>query len=1038
MLNTLIRGGLGNRIVIIVLALALVAFGVQALQTLSVDAFPDVTNIQVQVATEAQGRSPEEVERLITVPLEIAMTGLPGLVEMRSLNKNALSIITLVFTDKTDVYFARQLVMERLMEASHKMPEGVSPILGPVSTGLGEVYQYTLDRDDDGQRELSPEELMRRRETQDWVVRPLLRGIQGVAEINSQGGYIKQYQVLVNPDRMRHYQITLSEVFDGLARNNANSGGGVLPHYAEQYLIRGVGLIRSVDDIGDIVLKEQNSVPVHIHDLAEVKIGHEPRVGAVIKNGYTESVGGIVMMLRGGNAKEVVTRIKARVQAINDQHMLPDGLKIVPYYDRSELVDAALHTVTKVLIEGIILVVVILFLFLGDVRSSLIVVSTLVVTPLATFIVMNHLGISANLMSLGGLAIAIGLIVDGSVVVVENAFRLLTLRKGQDVTRLAVVMQAASEVATPVLFGVGIIVVVFLPLMTLQGMEGKMFAPLAYTIAIALLISLILSMTLTPVLCSLLLVGHDGEEQDTALIAFIKKPYLSMLDWSVKHGAAVVLMALALFGGAVALVPLLGTSFIPEMKEGSIVPAINRMPNISLEEGIKMEMEAMKMVMQITGVRMVVTNIGRGESPADTQGQNESSPIVSLVPREQWLKGWNQDSFALAMRSKLYENLPGVELVMTQPIAQRVNELLTGVRSDVAVKVFGDDLEALKKTAAEIASVAGKIQGAQDIRVERVTGQQYLNIGIDRGALARYGLNASDVHDLIETAIGGKVATEVYEGERRFGAAVRLPAGFRDSIEDIDGLLLSSVNGATVPLGVVSQIELADGPAQISREMAKRRIVVGVNVRDRDLGGFVAELQKAVAGQVQLPEAYYLEWGGQFQNMERALGHLKIIVPITIAAIFFLLFMLFNSVRFAALIILVLPFASIGGVVALYVSGEYLSVPASVGFIALWGIAVLNGVVLVSYIRGLRDSGMSQAEAIRLGCEQRFRPVMMTATVALLGLVPFLFASGPGSEVQRPLAIVVIGGLITSTLLTLVMLPSLYPWFEENEAPRQA
>ncbi len=1031
MIEGLIRGGLNNRIIIVVIALGLMLFGVRAVKSLSVDAFPDVTNIQVQVATEAPGRSPEEVERFITVPLEIAMTGLPGLTEMRTLIKNGLSIITLVFTDQTDVYFARQLVMERLMEVSQRMPAGVTPILGPVSTGLGEVYQYTLDRADDGQRALTRDDLMRRREAQDWVVRPLLRGIPGVAEINSQGGYVRQYQVLVNPDKMRHYRIALSDIFNALVRNNANSGGGVLPHYAEQYLIRGVGLIRGVEDIGNIVLKEQNNVPVHIHDLAEVKIGHEVRVGAVIKNGYTESVGGIVMMLRGGNAKEVVSRIKDRVQEINDKNMLPDGLKIVPYYDRSELVDAALHTVTKVLLEGIVLVVIILFLFLGDVRSSLIVVSSLIVTPLVTFIIMNQVGISANLMSLGGLAIAIGLIVDGSVVVVENAFRLLSEQKNKRIPRLRVVLNATLEVATPVLFGVGIIILVFLPLMTLQGMEGKMFAPLAYTIAIALLISLLLSLTLTPVLCSYILVGQEGEH-DTFIVAMMKRPYLKMLDFAMAHGKIVVLAAIALFGGTVALLPLLGTSFIPEMKEGSIVPAINRMPNISLDEGIKMEMDAMRMVMEIPGVRMVVTNIGRGESPADTQGQNESTPIATLKPRDEWPKGWNQDTIADAMRGKLYENLPGVQLVMAQPISDRVDELLTGVRSDLAVKVFGDNLEELKRTANEIAKVAGEVKGSQDIRVERVTGQEYLNITIDRPALSRYGLNASDVHDVIETAIGGKIATDIFEGERRFSAAVRLPEDFRNSIEKIDSIMLTSPNGARVPLGDVSRIELVDGPAQISREMAKRRIVVGVNVRDRDLGGFVAEMQKAVGDKVKLPEAYYLEWGGQFQNMERAMGHLKIIVPITIAAIFFLLFVLFNSLRFAALIILVLPFASIGGVVALYLTGEYLSVPASVGFIALWGIAVLNGVVLVSYIRTLRDAGMKQAEAIRQGCEQRFRPVMMTATVALLGLVPFLFATGPGSEVQRPLAIVVIGGLLTSTLLTLVMLPSLYRWFEEK------
>ncbi|RYU60835.1 efflux RND transporter permease subunit [Methylolobus aquaticus] len=1028
MISALVRGALRQRIVVVVLAVALLGFGIKALQALSVDAFPDVTNIQVQIATDAPGRSPEEVERFITVPLEIAMTGLPGLTEMRSLIKNGLSIITLVFTDKTDVYFARQLVMERLMEVAERMPEGIRPILGPVSTGLGEVYQYTLDHPDDGRRELTQDELMYRREIQDWVVRPLLRGIQGVAEINSQGGYVKQYQVLVNPDRMRHYGLNLEAIYQAVARNNANSGGGVLPHYAEQYLIRGIGLIRNVEDLGNIVLKEEEGIPVHLHDVAKVKIGHEVRVGAVIKDGYTESVGGVVMMLRGGNAKRVVSEIKARVAEINEKGMLPGGLQIVPYYDRSELVDAALHTVTKVLLEGVVLVVVILFLFLGDVRSALIVVSTLLLTPLMTFMAMNYFGLSANLMSLGGLAIAIGLMVDGSVVVVENAFTLLGERRGRGYSRVRVINDATAEVGTPVLFGVGIIIMVFLPLMTLQDMEGKMFSPLAFTIAIALFISLVLSMTLTPALCSLFLTG--GADHDTWIIAKMKAPYLRLLHFADRNPKSVVIAAIGLLCGTLALIPLLGTSFIPEMKEGSIVPGINRFPNISLDESIKMESEAMRLVMEIPGVKSAVSGVGRGESPADPQSQNESTPIVSLKPRDEWPDGWTQDTIADAMREKLGAALPGVQLVMAQPISDRVDEMVTGVRSDVAVKVFGDDLTALSEKAAEIARVAGTIRGAQDIRVERITGQQYLAITVDRDAIARHGLNASDIHDIIETAIGGKVATEIYEGERRFSTAVRFPQGFRNSVEAIGNILLTSPNGALVPLSAVAEIRLQDGPAQINRETARRRIVVGVNVRDRDLGSFVAELQRVVAEKVAMPEGYTLVWGGQFQNMERALGHLQIIIPITIAAIFFLLFLLFNSLRFAALIILVLPFASIGGVVALFMTGEYLSVPASVGFIALWGIAVLNGVVLVSCIRGLRDDGLPQAEAIIQGCEQRFRPVMMTATVAMLGLVPFLFATGPGSEVQRPLAIVVIGGLITSTLLTLVVLPTLYRWFE--------
>ena len=1027
MIDSLIRVALTQRLIVLVLAVILLAFGLNAARKLSVDAFPDVTNVQVQIATEASGRSPEEVERFVTVPLEISMTGLPGLVEMRSLNKPGLSLITLVFTDATNVYFARQLVMERLTETGASLPQGVTPVLGPVSTALGEVYQYTLERSDDGRRALTREELMERRIAQDWVARPLLRSIAGVAEINSTGGYVRQYQVLVNPERLRHYRMSIQEVHQALSRNNANSGGGVLPQGAESYLIRGVGLIKGVDDIRNIVLKELRGTPVYIRDVAEVALGHEVRHGAMIKDGYTEAVGGVVMMIRAGNAKEVVSRIKARVTEINARGLLPGGLKIVPYYDRSELVDAALATVIKVLIEGVFLVVIVLFLFLGDVRSSVVVVATLVLTPLITFMVMNRYGLSANLMSLGGLAIAIGLMVDGSVVVVENAFTRLGERP--DESRVRVLLEAVQEVATPVIFGVGIIIVVFLPLMTLEGMEGKMFAPLAYTIAIALAVSLVLSLTLSPALASLVLKG--GAEHDTRFIAFIKRHYLRLLAWALANEKKTIGSALALFVVTLAVLPFLGTAFIPEMKEGSISPTIDRVPNISMDESIRMEMEAMRLALEVPGVKSGVSRLGRGESPADPAGPNEADPILSLKPRSEWPKGWTQDTIAAAIQEKL-RALPGIQLAMAQPISDRVDEMVTGVRADVAVKIFGDDLDALRKAANDVARVAGAVPGARDIRVERVTGQQYLSIDIDRQAIARQGLNVSDVHDVIETAIGGRVATQIYEGERRFNAAVRLPESFRDSVEEIRRLTLSAPNGAQMTLESLANIRIVDGPAQISRDMGKRRVVVGINVAGRDLGGFVAELQQDVLAKVALPQGYYLEWGGQFQNMQRALGHLMVIVPVTVAAIFFLLFLLFRSLRSASLIITVLPFASIGGILALAVTGEYLSVPASVGFIALWGMAVLNGVVLVSYIRKLQDEGLDRAAAVLQGARQRFRPVMMTATVAMLGLIPFLFATGPGSEVQRPLAIVVIGGLITSTLLTLVVLPTLYRFFEEK------
>lgn len=1048
MLEAIVRGALRQRLILVVIALVMCGFGVNAARHLSVDAFPDVTNVQVQIATEVPGRSPEEVERFVTIPVEIAMTGLPGMTDMRSLNKPGLSLITLVFEDGRNLYLERQMVSERLSEVRDRMPEGVAPILGPITNALGEVYQYTLEQPGEGKHVLSREELIERRTLEDWVVRPLLRSIPGVAEINSTGGFVKQYETLVDPQKLRYYNLTIQDVRNSLSRNNANAGGGILPQHAEQYLIRSIGLVRDLDDIRNIVLKEAGGTPVYIRDVAEVRIGTEVRYGAMIKNGYTEAVGGVVLMTSGGNAKEIVSLVKQRVAEINEKHMIPGGLQIKPYYDRSQLVDAAIHTVSEVLGEGIVFVIVVLVLFLGDIRSSLIVSSTLVLTPLMTFLVMNKVGLTANLMSLGGLAIAIGLMVDGSVVVVENVFAKLSHARHEGhgnmtaAEKLKLVLNAVSEVATPVLFGVAIIILVFLPLMTLEGMEGKMFAPLAYTIAIALGISLILSLTISPVLALYLLKG--GSERDTWLVRRLRQPYNAILNWAMSHRKTTVLTVIAMFVLAISLFPFLGTAFIPEMQEGTLSPNADRVPNISLDESLKMEMAMQKSMMGVKGVENVVSRVGRGESPADPAGPNEADVIASLTPFDERPRGMTQETIADKMRDKL-ATIPGINLVMSQPISDRVDEMVSGVRADVAVMLYGDDLDVLVEKAGEIAKVANSIRGTQDTRVDRVGGQQYLNINIDRGAIARYGLNAADVNDLIETAIAGKSATEIYEGERRFQAVVRLPSLLRDSISDIRELQVSSPDGPRIPLENLASVKVMEGPALINRSMGKRRIVVGVNVQNRDLGGFVKELQSKVDKQVPLPAGYFIQWGGQFHNMERALHHLMIIVPITIAAIFFLLFVLFKSVRFAALIITVLPLASIGGVLGLFVSREYLSVPASVGFIALWGIAVLNGVVLVSYIRKLREEGRSQDEAVREGTRLRFRPVMMTATVAALGLVPFLFAKGPGSEIQRPLAIVVIGGLLSSTALTLILVPVLYRFFEGKsveeahvEAPHEA
>ncbi len=1032
MIRSLIAWSLKQRFVLTVVMLIMALISIFSLRSLSVDAFPDVTNVQVQVATEAPGRPPGEVERLITVPIEITMRGLPGLTEMRSLNRNGLSLITLVFTDSTDVYFARQLVLERLIEAGQRLPEGVSPVLGPVSTGLGEVYQYTLEHPDDGKRALSVQELRDRRDIQDWIVRPMLRSVQGVAEINSQGGFTKQYQVIANPERLRYYGFTVRDVYSAIARNNANSSGGALPARAEQYLIRGTGLITSIDDIGNIVLKEVRGIPVYVKDVAEVRLGEEVRRGAIIKDGYTEAVAGIMMMQRGGNAREVVTRIKAKVKEINSKGTLPNGLKIVPFYDRTELVNSALLTVGKVLAEGVILVIIVLFVFLGDVRSSLIVVCTLILTPLFTFLVMGEMEISANLMSLGGLAIAIGLMVDGAVVVVENAFSKLGHAKNATAARrTALVLQAAADVGKPVLYGIGIIILVFLPLLSLQGMEGKMFGPLALTIAIAMAISLVLSFTLTPVLCSYWLRG--GAEEDTWLLRVLKRPYLKLLDLCLANGKKVVFAALGLLAAALACIPLLGTAFIPTMQEGSLTPVIVRVPKISLDESLKLEAEAMKAIAEVPGVKLVMSRLGGGESPSDPGQPHESDPIVTLKPKSEWPKGWNQESIANAIREKL-KFLPGVEVSISQPIAARVDEMVSGVRSQVAVKIFGDDFEQLRTTADGIARVLSSMNGTTDLRIERVTGQNYLNIKINRDSIARLGMNVEDVNELIETAVRGRVVTTIFEGERRYELALRYPESYRDRIESISNLLLRSPGGALVALKDISEIKLIDGPPQISRDDGRRRLVVGANVQGRDLGGYVAEAQSRIATDVKMPVGYTLEWGGQFKNMERAIKRLSIIIPITIAAIFFLLFMLFDSARYALLIITVLPLAAIGGVFGLLLAREYLSVPAAVGFINLWGIAVLNGVVLVSQFKELLMTGASLKHSIREGCEHRFRPVMMTATVALLALIPMLFSTGPGSEVTRPLAVVVIGGLLTSTSLTLLVLPVLFGMFAERQA----
>ncbi|MBX3235944.1 MAG: efflux RND transporter permease subunit [Nitrospiraceae bacterium] len=1036
MIASLLEFSLRQRILVLGLFCLCAVAGLATFQSIPIDAYPDVTNVQVQVLADAPGLSPVEVERFITYPIELQMTGLPGLTEIRSLSKFALSQVTVVFADDVDVYFARQLVLERLMAVKERLPQGIDPVLAPVTTGLGEVYQYYLE--EQPRQSADPSQIERmlteQRTVQDWVLRPLLKGVPGVIDVNGLGGFVKQYQVLVDPGKLRKYGLTMHEVYEAVGNNNANAGGNVLERHAERAIVRGVGLIKTLPDIERIVVKEVGGVPVFVRDVAEVRIGHAVRHGAALLNGEREIVAGTVLMLRGGNAREVVQAVKAKVQEIAHNGLLPTGLTLVPFYDRIELVTAAINTVRDALIEGIVLVTLVFFLFLGHVRSAIVVTASLLVTPLITFLTMQRLGLSANLMTLGGLAIAIGEIADGSLVVVENVYRHLSENRLQQRSQLEVILQATKEVGRPILFGILVISVVFLPLMTLHGMEGKMFAPLAYALVIALLVSVVVTLTLSPVLASLVLRGDHPEE--TRLTAWMKRRYQPILAWALAHRATVLGASLVIVAASAGLLPFVGREFIPILEEGALTPQIVRLPSVSLSESIEIEKRAHQVLREFPEVRTAVSKIGRPDIAVNPEEPNESDPIVTLRPKSSWTTAHSQSGLVDAVRRRLVE-IPGISVLMSQPIQERVDELISGIRTECAIKLFGDDLDVLYHKAEEIADLMKTIEGVKDVKVEQVAGQPYLTVDVDREKIARFGINVSDVQDLVTTAIGGRVATTVYEGERRFQLVLRFPEAARNNVAAIGDIRVRSASGAAIPLSQLANIEMREGPARISREQVKRRIYIGFNVVGRDIGGVVDEGRRRLAGALGLPEGYTVTWGGAFENMERANARLLIVVPITLASVFFLLFWAFHSLRYATLIMLNLPFALIGGVVSLWLSGQYLSVPASIGFIELFGLAVGNGIVLVSYINQLRNEGRSPEQAIMTGCVLRLRPVVMTMMTTLLGLLPLAVAQGIGAEVQRPLATVVVGGLFTSTALTLVVLPALYGWLAEREATRE-
>jgi cobalt-zinc-cadmium resistance protein CzcA len=1003
---------LSNRLLVLLLTAAVAVGGLFAWSRLPVDAFPDVTNTQVMVLAKAPGLAAVDVEARVSFPIEQHLRGLPRVKSVRSLSKAELSQVVVVFEDGVDTYWTRQIVFERLAAVRESLPPGVSPELGPISTGLGEIFQYTLEGDG-----LSPMDL---RTIQDWIVAPLLKPVPGVNEVNSFGGQLKQYQVLVRPERLVKYGLTVRAVAEALERSNGNAGGGVVVEGWEQTYLRGVGLLRDIPDIERVVLKAHDGTPVYLRDVADVVIGAAPRQGAVSRDAKGEAVAGMVIMLKGENAKDVVARVKTAIEKA--QATLPDGARINVFYDRTSLIEACIRTVVDALLEGGIFVILILFLFVAELRTALVVLVSLPLTFLVTFIVMGRVGLTSNLMSLGGLAFSVGMVVDASIVVVENVRRHLAHRT--DAPKRRIVAEAVQEVARPVAFSVLVIAVILVPLYALQGIEGKMFAPLASTMLIALLVSLAVALLVIPVLSELAL--KQAPEKEFALVRRFHAGYLSLLDKAVSRPRRTIGISLAVLIGAGTLIPLVGTEFMPALDEGAIAINVVRLPNASLQGSVEVARYLEKRLKAFPEVETVVSKTGRAEISEDPMGPEQTDVFVMLKPRKAFDGSRSRADLAEVMKLELSQ-LPGLRFSFSQPIALRVNELISGVKSDLAVKVFGTDLALLKGLADRIAVAVGGVAGATDVKVEQVSGLNQFDVVIDREAAARHGIAVGDINDTIESAIAGKAATTLIEEQRRFAVVVRFPPENRGDIEQISRLLVAAPGGERVPLSQLASIRLVEAPAQVSRENGIRRVVVEANIRGRDLGGFVAEVQERLKRfEKELPPGTFLELGGQFENQQRAMRQLAVVVPVALALILVLLFLALGSFRDALLVLLNLPFALVGGVVAVVLFRMPLSVSAAVAFIVLLGIAVQNGVVLVAFLRQLRDRGRTVAEAVREGCDLRFRPLLMTALTSFIGHLPMLYAQGSGADIQRPLAVVVMGGLVTSTALTLLVLPAIY------------
>lgn len=1012
-----------ERLIVTVASLVIVAGGIFALYRLNVDAFPDVTPVQVEIDTEAEGLAPQEVEQLVTFPIENVMNGIPGVVNVQSESKFGLSVVTIYFRDDVDLYFARQQVFERLSIAKDDLPEGIEPSMGPITTGTGQIYLYQITGAGKSNQEL--------RTIQDWIVKLQLRTVPGVADVLSFGGDVKQYQVIVDQQALVNYKIPLKTVFDAIQSNNQNAGANFIEHGDQQYVVRGLGLVKDIGDIQNIVLDSRGGTPIRVADVARVEIGNELRQGAVTKDGQGEVVTGIVLKGINENTKQVIERVNAKVAEIN--RSLPEGVHIVDYYDQSDLIDHSIHTVTKSLIEGEVLVLIILLVLLGDFRGSIITAAGIPFCMLVAFILMWYSGLSANLTSLGGLAISIGMMVDATVVMVENIYR--HLEEHREHSMRETILVAAQEIGRPMFFAILIIIAVFLPVFTLQGIEGKLFKPLAYAVTFSMIGSLLMALCVAPMLCALWFRIKKREPRPNPIVRFFRSIYVPVLKWTMVHRYITVAIAILLIGWSVANVYFLGSEFLPTIDEGNLLVRATMPASISLTRATEISAQIEKTLKEFPEVETVVAKIGRAELGGDPESVSNDEIYVRLKPKEQWTTAKTKDDLVEAMRKKV-AGFPGVEFNFSQVIQTRNDELISGINAQIAVKVFGEDQDSLLKLADQVRDAMANVSGGKDLAVEQVGGEEHLEISLNRSELARYGLNVSDVLEAAKIAVGGDEATQVLEGQRRFAIFVRLSEDYRNQVEKLGNILIASPVGARVPLGQLATFKLSSGDAVISRENALRRVVVTCNVADRDIGSFVKDAQARVNQQVKMPAGYFITWGGQFENAQQASRRLAIAIPIALALVFVLIYACFGSLRNTLTIIFNIPIALVGSTIFLLLSGFPLSVPALVGFIAVFGIAVQNGMVMVSYINKLRARGMALHDAVIEGASVRLRAELLSALIGSISLIPFIISTGTGAEIEKPLAIVVVGGMLMAPI-KIVFLPMVYEWIE-SRAERKA